>query len=138
MISAQVCPKSFQDICCSGMKSAAETALEFCRKCLIWGYAEILDASPNVVFEDLDPKVNGTSFDFTNMTAVSAIAAKSLQPGFTLNIRAGKAAKYAVTVENDTVVPPVVLADSPAESDDLCVAIMEACIEAVRKQREVS
>jgi hypothetical protein len=55
------------------------------------------DASPNMVFEDLDAKVNGASFDFTDMTAVSATAARSLPPGFTLNIRAGKTSKYAVT-----------------------------------------
>jgi hypothetical protein len=120
-----------------GMKTPAETALEFCRKCLVWPYADVSDAWPNLVFEDLDPKVHANTFDFTDQGAVMATATKSLPPGFTLNIRAGRCGKYAVTVENDSVNPPVVLADKPGESDDLCVAIMEACIEAVRKQREV-
>jgi hypothetical protein len=119
-----------------GMKSPAQTALKFCRRCLLWGYAEISAAQPNIVFEDLDPRVVGTRFDFTNQSVVMSIAAGSLPRGFILNVRAVRTMKYAVTVENDSVDPPIVLADNPVESDDMCVAIMEACIEAVRKQRE--
>lgn len=120
------------------MKTASETALEFCRKCLIWPYADVSDQWPNLVFEDLDPKVEANTFDFTDLGGVMKTATSSLSPGFSLNIRAGRSDGYAVAVENSSVDPPIVLADQPAENSDLRLAIMEACIEAWRKRRETA
>lgn len=58
-------------------------------------------------------------------------------PGYTLNITAGDARMFRATIENQTADPPIILADEPAQDSDICVAIMEACLEASRKLREL-
>lgn len=50
-------------------------------------------------------------------------------PGYTLNITAGDARMFRATIENQTADPPIILADEPAQDSDICVAIMEACLE---------
>ncbi len=120
------------------MKTPVETALEFCRKCLIWPYAGVSSEWPNVVFEDLDQPVKGNTLDFTDMTAVITAATSTMLPGYTLNVRGGDQGMYMLTIENETADPPIVLADKPAQSHDICLAIMEACLEASRKLHEVA
>jgi hypothetical protein len=119
------------------MKTPAETALEFCRKCLVWPYADTSAASPSLIFEDLDPAVKANTLDFTSLSAVITAATSTMPPGYTLNISAGKSGMFMATIENEAADPPIVLADQPAEDTDLRVAIMEACLEASRKLRGV-
>ena len=119
------------------MKTAAETALEFCRKCLIWPYADISSEKPNLVFEDLDLSAKGNTLDFTEISSVVTAATSTMLPGYALNITAGDVGMFRATIQNETANPPIILADEPAQSPDVCVAIMEACLEASRKLREV-
>jgi hypothetical protein len=118
------------------MKTAAETALEFCRRCLVWPYAEISADLPHLVFEDMDPAVEAKAFDFTDLNGVMASAASVLPKGHTLNLQRRPNGVFVATVQNEMSNPPTVLTDRPAEDGDICVAIMEACLEAARKLRE--
>jgi len=126
------------DLCLSGMKTPAETAVEFCRRWLIWPYAAAVDSWRDLVFEDLDPSVEANTFNFANLNGVIAAASSCLPAGHTLNLQLGKSGMFVATVENESVKQPAVPADKPAEHADLCVAIMEACLEASRKLREVA
>jgi len=121
----------------SAVRTIAETAFEFCRKCLIWPYAGVSSEWTNLIFEDLDEPVEGKRLDFTEISAVITAGTSTMLPGYTLNIRAGDNGMFRVTVENETAEPPIVLADEAAQSHDIRVAIMEACLEASRKLLEV-
>jgi hypothetical protein len=120
----------------SEMKSPPEIALEFCRKCLVWPYADVSAAWPNLIFEDLDPKVEANTFDFTDMTAVMAAATKCLSEDCFLVIWACEDGLFAAAIENRSETPPIILADRPVENSDMRLAIMEACIEAWHRMRK--
>ncbi len=104
----------------------------------MWPYAEISADPPNLVFEDLDLAPAARAFDFTDLNCVMASAASVLPKGHTLNLQKRSDGRFVATIENETASPPTVLTDRPAEDGDICVAIMEACLEAARKLRETT